>query len=248
MTQGAGLSVSDAAAATGRSKSTILRAIRSGQVSAARDDAGNFQIDASELSRAFSLVRPVLSNDAPRRINGAPDAVAWQQLEARLSDALSQVDDLKRRLDKSEDERRATAEKLTALLSDSRSAPAAAPDSPSPARRSWWPWRRALAVALLAGCGSSLCLAAEGSFGTGYELLSDCSEPPGQYGYALCLGYVLGVGPTAASVVHCPPEGSTRGQAIDAVVRYLRAHPETRYYPASTLTQMALAQAFPCKG
>jgi hypothetical protein len=138
MTQGTGLSVSDAAAATGRSKSTILRAIRSGQVSAARDDAGNFKIDAAELDRAFPLVRQMTPDDASRRINGASDAVAWRQLEARLLDALTQVDDLKRRLDKSDDERRATAEKLTALLSDSRPA-AATPDKPI---RRWWPFRR----------------------------------------------------------------------------------------------------------
>ena len=33
----------------------------------------------------------------------------------------------------------------------------------------------------------------------------------------------------------------------DVVVRYLQAHPEIRHYPATVLTQMALAEAFPCK-
>ena len=47
------LSLSAAARATGRSKSTIGRAIKSGKLSARRDDAGGYRIDASELSRAF---------------------------------------------------------------------------------------------------------------------------------------------------------------------------------------------------
>src|SRR4051794_15042786 len=110
-------------------------------------------------------------------------------------------------------------------------------------RRSWGPWRwLALAVALLAGYGPSLCLAAD----SGNKLLSDCSEPPGQFGYAYCMGYVYGVGETSASGVFCPVKGITRGQAIDVVVHYLQAHPEIKHYEGSVLTQMALGQAFPC--
>lgn len=48
------LSLSAAARATGRSKSTIGRAIKSGKVSAQRDEAGGYRIDASELARAFN--------------------------------------------------------------------------------------------------------------------------------------------------------------------------------------------------
>lgn len=47
------LSLSAAAKATGRSKSTIGRAIKSGKLSAHRDEAGGYRIDASELARAF---------------------------------------------------------------------------------------------------------------------------------------------------------------------------------------------------
>lgn len=47
------LTLSAAARATGRSKSTIGRAIKAGKLSARRDDAGGYRIDASELSRAF---------------------------------------------------------------------------------------------------------------------------------------------------------------------------------------------------
>ena len=132
--------------------------------------------------------------------------------------ATAAVTDLCRRLDASEEERRPTA-----LPADQRAAP----------------WRRlVLAAALLAGYVPRVCLAA-----TGRELLGDCSEPPGEYGHGLCLGYI---GSASAAGVHCPPKGG-RGQAIDAVMRYLRAHPGLMDYPASALTKMALTQAFPCE-
>jgi Rap1a immunity proteins len=121
--------------------------------------------------------------------------------------------------------------------------------SAPPARRSWWPWRRlALAVVLLAGYGPSLCSAAEAG-GTGNELLSDCLVPDkGLFFYGYCLGFVVGVGNSSnSSGGNCPPKGVTRDQAKDVVVRYLQAHPEIRHYPATVLTQTALAEAFPCK-
>ena len=48
-----GLSLRDAAREVGVSKSTIFRAIKSGRLSAARDDDGNFAIDPTELFRVY---------------------------------------------------------------------------------------------------------------------------------------------------------------------------------------------------
>ena len=48
-------SLSAAAKATGKGKSTIHNAIRSGKLSAARNGDGTYAIDASELARVFSL-------------------------------------------------------------------------------------------------------------------------------------------------------------------------------------------------
>ena len=48
--------ISTAAAATGKGKSTIHRAIQSGKLSATRLDDGSFEIDASELFRVFTHV------------------------------------------------------------------------------------------------------------------------------------------------------------------------------------------------
>ena len=45
-----------AAKATGKTKSTIQVAIKSGRISAARDDLGRYQIDPAELHRVYALV------------------------------------------------------------------------------------------------------------------------------------------------------------------------------------------------
>ena len=58
----AGLSLREAAEQTGKSKSTILRAIQSGRLSAPRNDDGDYAIDPAELFRVY----------APRDAN-APD-------------------------------------------------------------------------------------------------------------------------------------------------------------------------------
>jgi hypothetical protein len=51
-----------AAKATGLNKSTVLRAIKSGKVSAAKNEHGEWQIDPAELHRVYPPV-----TDAPRR-------------------------------------------------------------------------------------------------------------------------------------------------------------------------------------
>ena len=49
------LSLSQAAKLTGKSKSTINRAIKTGKLSAARHEDGSYSIDPAELSRAFDM-------------------------------------------------------------------------------------------------------------------------------------------------------------------------------------------------
>jgi excisionase family DNA binding protein len=138
------LTVLEAARLVGRSKSHVFRAIRSGSLSAQRDDAGNYQIDQAELARVFQLTH-LTQRGASDDLTRHSDDTAMTQLAARLADALDQVHDLRRRLDEAEaariqadTERRQTAERLTALLTDQR---AATPAAPASTRRAWWPWR-----------------------------------------------------------------------------------------------------------
>ena len=49
------LSLSQAAKLTGKSKSTINRAVKTGKLSAARHEDGSYSIDPAELARAFDV-------------------------------------------------------------------------------------------------------------------------------------------------------------------------------------------------
>lgn len=128
-----------AAKETGLSKSTITRAIKSGKLSATKDQDGVFKIDPAELFRVYpkpSENPPASSirNDALRtepQTQSAPghdverltreieirdqrlDALAQERRRER-EDAQAQIDDLRQRLDAESQERRG----LTRLLTD----------------------------------------------------------------------------------------------------------------------------------
>jgi hypothetical protein len=97
-----------------------------------------------------------------------------------------------------------------------------------------------------------LMLAAVHSFMTGNELYTVCtSDTAGDQGY--CMGYISG-GYDADALLQaaggkrmiCPPEGVTRDQARDVVVKDLRDHPESRQQPGGLKVLSALSRAFPC--
>lgn len=74
-----------AARATGHSKSTVYRAIKSGRVSASRSEGGDYAIDPAELHRVFAPV----AADATRSGNGSlkRNATAAEQGEIALENA-----------------------------------------------------------------------------------------------------------------------------------------------------------------
>ena len=57
-----------AAKATGLNKSTVLRAIKSGKISAAKNEHGEWQVDPAELHRVYPPVAD--ARGAPARSNG----------------------------------------------------------------------------------------------------------------------------------------------------------------------------------
>ncbi len=108
-------SVAEAAKVIGKSKTSVLRAIGKGKLSATRDDAGLFHIDPAELARVFpspprSAPAHTAEHGAPRgdalevRLAAAEAQLAAMQDAARLRDEA--LDDLRRRLDQSDTERR----------------------------------------------------------------------------------------------------------------------------------------------
>jgi hypothetical protein len=119
-----------AAKATGKAKSTILRAIKSGTISAKKSHNGSYEIEPSELHRVFepNSAQQPSSNDAqPHEEQSATLGFRLEILEAERQRERDQmqatIDDLRARLDRSED-------RITALIS-----------SPTKRVRSWWrPW------------------------------------------------------------------------------------------------------------
>lgn len=116
------LTVKQAADATGKSKPTIMRAIQSGTISAAKDAHGVWKLDAAELDRVgFVSVSGIRLNEPPHRNNSASDTTTEVELLRRmLADKEGTIDDLRRRLDAEAEERRRVQTQLTALLTDQR--------------------------------------------------------------------------------------------------------------------------------
>lgn len=128
-------SLSGAASATGKNKTTIQRAIKSGKISASKGDNGSYEIDPSELHRVFpavatgAIAQPTKSNDTQHTPNTSTNsdlarvlelekelAVAHERangLEAQKDQMADTINDLRKRLDSSEG-------RITALLADSR--------------------------------------------------------------------------------------------------------------------------------
>lgn len=129
--------LSQSATATGKSKATIQRAIKSGKISARKASSGAYEIDPSELHRVFPETMKRVSQHPNETIRNSvkfiqelPDINTIQRIvdlekelavmEARKNGLEDQkqnlsesVDDLRRRLDASEG-------RVTALLSDQR--------------------------------------------------------------------------------------------------------------------------------
>ena len=62
------LTVLEAGRLVGRSKSHIFRAIKSGALSADRDETGAWRMDRAELARVFPLAQSGAPDDLPRTV------------------------------------------------------------------------------------------------------------------------------------------------------------------------------------
>jgi hypothetical protein len=160
--------LAQAARAIGRNKTSVLRAIKAGKVSAIRDEAtGGWLIEPAELHRLYPPAADAAhatgdaatrnGNDtersgdsvehdvdaAIRNGNAAGKIAALRALLAQeraerlreRADKDAAIDDLRRRLDAADEERRTVLRQLTALL------PSAQP-TPGPGKRRWWLFRR----------------------------------------------------------------------------------------------------------
>ena len=134
----------EAAKATGNSKTTIHRAIKSGRVSATRKDDGSYEIDPSELHRVFPLKSSGngFTNDnleqAVTRLETEGLRREIELLRERMADKDSMIDDLRHDRDRAQDERdrllKVIEEQAGSVrqLTDQREKAAAEPEAPAP--------------------------------------------------------------------------------------------------------------------
>jgi predicted site-specific integrase-resolvase len=66
--------IATAAAAVGRNKNAILRAIKAGKISVAKEENGEWQIDPAELHRIYPPLRSAStqSNDMQQHLQQSP--------------------------------------------------------------------------------------------------------------------------------------------------------------------------------
>lgn len=115
------LSLNKASQTCGRSKSTLLEAIKSGRMSAPKNDQGHYSIDPAELHRVF----PFKMTDHPEPVsNRSPEPQPTTPENHPETTALErEVDLLREMLAKAEtnaDHWRSMAERQQTLLEDKR--------------------------------------------------------------------------------------------------------------------------------
>lgn len=92
------LNISQAAKASGKSRSTIQRHIKSGKLSVSQDATGNIEIDTAELLRVFGELKQ--NATALQHVPDAPESDRKQQLDTGVSVA---VEALKKELERAQE-------------------------------------------------------------------------------------------------------------------------------------------------
>lgn len=134
MSEGPYISLNEAAKITGKAKSTISKALKSGKMSYVSKDAktGTYEIDPAEADRVFPKNRKLPNSYQSENASNPTESnvleVKLHSLEQRFSDAEKTIEDLRNRLDKSETAR----ERQDVLLADMRKT------KPDTSRRSLW--------------------------------------------------------------------------------------------------------------
>lgn len=119
-----------AAKATGKSKTTIQRAISRGKISAHKDQDGSYSIDPSELHRVFSLVTSETVSRDPSLDTSQPHDET-PELRAKIEALEAMLAREREALDEVREDRDAWKNQATALLA-----------APQKAARRRWPWSR----------------------------------------------------------------------------------------------------------
>ena len=114
----------EAAKATGKSKATISKAIKSGRVSAVKDETGTFQIDPAELHRVYPMTVSTKQEETHSELQGntVNDGLV-RELQARLEAAHERLADKETVISDLREDRDKWRQQATALLVDQRPKP-----------------------------------------------------------------------------------------------------------------------------
>ena len=111
----------EAAKATSKSKATISKAIKSGRISAQKDETGTFHIDPSELHRVYPPTVYREQKETPANATGSTDIDGTiRELQARLEAAHERLSDKDTVIADLREDRDRWRQQATALLSDQR--------------------------------------------------------------------------------------------------------------------------------
>lgn len=129
----------DAAKATGKSKTTIHRAIKSGKISAVKSIDGSYSIDPAELHRLFPISLQGTPPDPLQRDETEQQSNTLEtlriQLEMHEKERERERSFLQETIADLREDRDKWRQQATNLLADQRSAP-----TPPTKRRTWWPF------------------------------------------------------------------------------------------------------------
>ena len=111
----------EAAKATGKSKATISKAIKSGRISAVKDESGTFQIDPAELHRVYTLTVSREQRETPENLQANTENDGRiRELQARLEAAHERLTDKETVIADLREDRDKWRQQATALLADQR--------------------------------------------------------------------------------------------------------------------------------
>ena len=105
------ITLTEAAEQSGKSKSTLIRAIRKGKLSASRNEHGDYRVDPAELARVFTP--PVTRHDEPQPVVDASQPVVTDLLDmvkdrdSELAEVRAELDDVRDRLNEHREAARA---------------------------------------------------------------------------------------------------------------------------------------------
>jgi len=139
-------SLQQAATATGLNKSTILRAIKAGKISAVRDEQGQWQVEPAELHRVYPVADAAERTGAmPRDATGDAAVLAMAHQRAALAEErLAELKTLLADMQRDRDAWRDQAQRLVLPKPEPEPKPMTSETPPEASRlRRAWRWMRA---------------------------------------------------------------------------------------------------------